>query len=102
MHQLDRNRPGDGIFGCRPAGTVRAGQVGGGQGQSRPEPLAAGVDEVAGHLGEELVVCLHRPSEGALDPLQIAFQAGQAQEGSQAGHPRTIFHPGNSPVVRAV
>ncbi len=46
------------------------------QHEQRPEPLAAGVDEVPRGLGDERVRRLHRVAEQPLDGLQASQQLG--------------------------
>jgi hypothetical protein len=68
---------------------LAVGGQGGGDGQRRAHPLAARLDEVAGHLGQEVVVGLHRLGQARLDPLEVRGHAGQVGEGVP-GHAATI------------
>ncbi len=54
----------------------------------RAEPLAAGVDEVAGRVGDELVLGPHRLLQGALDRVQPA-RTDSSSAGSANGDAET-------------
>ncbi len=52
----------------------------GGDGESRPDPLAAGPDEVAGHLGEEVTLGRDHPQQFLFHPAQVVGHRGQQRE----------------------
>ncbi len=73
-----------------------------GEGQHRPEPLAAGRDDMAGHLRNERHRALHPFEDDPVDELQIVGHEGdeRAHVGGlrgfgvfQAGHPGQVIAP---------
>ena len=65
MDELDRGREADMLV------TVVTAQACAGQGQERPEPLAAGGDEMAGQLGDQRDVGLHMIDDDLVHPGEI-------------------------------
>ena len=53
---------------------------------SGPGPLAAGGDEVAAHLGHELVLGGHDPEQGLLHPGPVARHPGELVQRALSDH----------------
>ena len=76
-HAAEDDVVGDG--GVDGAGIGRQGGRGGHREQG-PGPLPAGGDEVAAHLGHQLVLGRHRGHQGVLHPVPVPGHAGKAEE----------------------
>ena len=86
VHEFDRHRAHDDVE--RSWRHDRGGRGGGGDGERRSHALAAGEDQVAGHLGEEGVVGHDRGRERVLDPDQVGLEHRQLEEGGCRRHLR--------------
>ena len=51
-----------------------AAQAGGGEGQHRPQPLAAGRDNVPGQLRDQRHRAVHPPDDQRVDPTQVGTE----------------------------
>ncbi len=75
------------------------------QRQQRPEPLAAGIDEVLGDVGDELVLGPHRRLQRRLDDLQAlpdgCFQRGVVELDPDRPQRGLVSHPRNFAALSA-
>ena len=74
VHELDRDGSHQVVLGG-----VALSRRGAGEREQRPEPLAAGRDQVGGHFVQEAVARDHRGGEQGLQTPQALLQAGEAQ-----------------------
>ncbi len=78
MHELDGRGAGDRVHMHLVIAVHR--RVRRAEGQRRPDPLAPGLDEMAGHLTQERVVLVaNSVTERSFDPRQVAGQGRQLE-----------------------
>jgi len=78
VHELDRHAAEHDLVARRPGRT--RGDGGGGDGETGPDPLAAGLDQVPGDLGEHRVVGLDGLAQLVVDPGEVGEHRRQVQQ----------------------
>ena len=88
LHELHRDATEDHVVGHRRVDRGRVAGQGGrrGDGEQGPSPLPAGGDQVAAHLGHQLVFRRDHPQEGLLDPGPVPGHPGELVQRALGDH----------------